>query len=100
MSERTFSVYSRDLMVSPVVELQRVIDEIANGNFSPDEQRSRFFGAVDADGNMAGPNTVDGNDCIDVESIKSQQCSEVSPEVPDGEPTSGRRCSACCGRRA
>ena len=83
----TFSVYSRDLMVSPVVELQRVIDEIANGNFSPDEQRSRFFGAVGADGNMAGPNTADGDECIDVESIKSQQYSEVTPEVPDGEPT-------------
>ena len=83
----TFSVYSRDLMVSPVVELQRVIDEITNGNFSPDEQRSRFFCAEGADEVRADPNTADGDECIDVESVKSQQCSELLIEVPDGEPT-------------
>ena len=50
-----------------------------------------------ADGNMAGPNTADGNDCVDVESIKSQQCSEVSPEAPVGEPTSAEDAQRAAG---
>ena len=83
----TFSVYSRDLMVSPVVELQRVIDEIANGNFSPDEQRSRFFSAEGAHEVRANPNTANADECIDVESVKSQQCSELMIEDPDSVPT-------------
>ena len=78
----TFSVYSRDLMVSPVVELQRVIDGIASGNFSPDEQRSRFFGAVNVDDVQANPDATDGDKCIDVDSVKSQQCCEMEAEVP------------------
>ena len=39
----TFAIYSRDLVCAPVVELQRVIDSIAEGKFSPDSQRSEFF---------------------------------------------------------
>ena len=39
----TFAIYSRDLACAPVVELQRVIDSIAEGKFSPDSQRSEFF---------------------------------------------------------
>ena len=39
----TFAVYSIDLLVGPVAELQRVIDVIANGEFFPDLQRSCFF---------------------------------------------------------
>ena len=82
----TFSVYSRDLMVSPVVELQRVIDGIASGNFSPDEQRSRFFGAVNVDDVQANPDATDGDKCIDVDSVKSQQCCEMEAEVSPEEP--------------
>jgi len=41
----TFAVYSRDLLVGPVAELQRVIDSIANDEFFPDSQRSCFFRA-------------------------------------------------------
>ena len=43
----TFAVYSRDLMVGPVAELQRVIDAIANDEFFPDLQRSCFFRAAE-----------------------------------------------------
>ena len=78
----TFSVYSRDLMVSPVVELQRVIDDIASGNFSPDEQRSRFFGAVNSDAVQERPGNAVGGDCIDVDSVKSQGYSLAGTEVP------------------
>ena len=42
----TFAVYSRDLLVGPVAELQRVIDAIANDEFFPDLQRSCFFRAA------------------------------------------------------
>ena len=82
----TFSVYSRDLMVSPVVELQRVIDDIACGNFSPDEQRSRFFGAVNSDAVQEGACIAVDGDCIDVDSVKSQAYSVVGTEVPPASP--------------
>ena len=39
----TYAIYSRDLVCAPVAELQLVIDAIADGNFSPDSQRSEFF---------------------------------------------------------
>ena len=39
----TFAIYSRDLACAPVAELQKVIDEIHAGRFSPDSQRSEFF---------------------------------------------------------
>lgn len=39
----TYAIYSRDLVCSPVADLQMVIDVIADGNFSPDSQRSEFF---------------------------------------------------------
>ena len=39
----TYAIYSRDLVCSPVAELQTVIDAIADGSFSPDSQRSEFF---------------------------------------------------------
>ena len=39
----TFAIYSRDLVCAPVAELQKVIDEIADGNFHPDNPRSEFF---------------------------------------------------------
>ena len=39
----TYAIYSRDLMGAPVAELQRVIDEIADGSFCPDNPRSEFF---------------------------------------------------------
>ena len=39
----TFSIYSRDLACAPVAELQKVIDCVADGTFSPDAERSRFF---------------------------------------------------------
>ena len=39
----TFAIYSRDLMVGPVMELQAMLDEIAKGEFLPDEPRSGFF---------------------------------------------------------
>ena len=39
----TFAIYSRDLMSAPVAELQRVIDEISDGCFCPDNPRSEFF---------------------------------------------------------
>ena len=42
----TFAVYSRDLLVGPVAELQRMIDSIANDEFFPDLQRSCFFRAT------------------------------------------------------
>jgi hypothetical protein len=72
-------------MVAPVVELQRVIDDIASGDFSPNEQRSRFFGAVNSDVVQANPDTVEGDQCIDVDSVKSQQCSVAGAEVPPEE---------------
>ena len=40
---QTFAIYSRDLACAPVAELQKVIDEIHAGRFSPDSQRSEFF---------------------------------------------------------
>jgi hypothetical protein len=69
-------------MVSPVVELQRVIDDIASGNFSPDEQRSRFFGAVSSDAVQERPGNAVGGGCIDVDSVKSQGYSLAGTEVP------------------
>jgi hypothetical protein len=39
----TFSIYSRDLACAPVAELQKVIDSVADGTFSPDAERSMFF---------------------------------------------------------
>ena len=39
----TYAIYSRDLMGAPVAELQRVIDEVADGSFCPDNPRSEFF---------------------------------------------------------
>ena len=39
----TFSIYSRDLACAPVAELQKVIDCVADGTFSPDAERSMFF---------------------------------------------------------
>jgi len=39
----TYAIYSRDLVCSPVVELQKVIDAIADGSFAPDSQHSKFF---------------------------------------------------------
>jgi hypothetical protein len=41
----TYAIYSRDLVCSPVAELQKVVDAIADGSFSPDSQRSEFFRA-------------------------------------------------------
>ena len=67
----TFAVYSRDLMVSPVVELQHVIDAIANKEFSPDEQRSRFFGQATGSAPQDNPANLDAGQCVDVESVKS-----------------------------
>ena len=39
----TFAIYSRGLMVAPAVELQKLIDEVAQGLFNPDGPRSSFF---------------------------------------------------------
>ena len=39
----TFAIYSRDLSVAPVVELQKLIDAVAAGTFEPDNERSKFF---------------------------------------------------------
>ena len=39
----TFAIYSRDLVCSPVAELQKVIDAIAEGSFQPDSQRQSFL---------------------------------------------------------
>ena len=39
----TFAIYSRDLAVAPAAELQRVVDDICKGSFSPDGPRSSFF---------------------------------------------------------
>ena len=41
----TFAIYSRDLACAPVAELQRMIDAIHDGSFSPDGERSTFFRA-------------------------------------------------------
>ena len=45
----TFAIYSRDLMVAPAVELQKLIDEISEGTFSPDAPRSSFFATSSAE---------------------------------------------------
>ena len=45
----TFAIYSRDLMVAPAVELQKLIDEISEGTFSPDAPRSSFFATPSAE---------------------------------------------------
>ena len=37
------AIYARDLSFDPVSKLQRVIDEISKGTFSPDSNRSRVF---------------------------------------------------------
>ena len=37
------AVYARDLGVGPTRELQRIIEAIAEGDFRPDEARSRYF---------------------------------------------------------
>ena len=39
----TFAIYSRDLACAPVAELQKMIDAIHAGTFSPDGERSTFF---------------------------------------------------------
>eukprot|EP00435_Cladocopium_sp_Y103_P049177 s2541_g14.t1 len=39
----TFAIYSRDLACAPVAEMQKVLDDIHAGRFSPDSQRSEFF---------------------------------------------------------
>ena len=39
----TFAIYSRDLACAPVAELQKMIDAIHTGTFSPDGERSTFF---------------------------------------------------------
>jgi hypothetical protein len=39
----TFAIYSRDLACAPVAELQKMIDAIYDGSFSPDGERSTFF---------------------------------------------------------
>lgn len=39
----TFAIYSRDLACAPVAELQKVIDAVHGGTFSPDCERSKFF---------------------------------------------------------
>ena len=37
------AVYARDMCVGPTRELQRIIEAIAEGDFRPDEARSRYF---------------------------------------------------------
>lgn len=39
----TYTVYSRDLMVAPVRQLQAVIDQVHAGRFVPDAPRRDFF---------------------------------------------------------
>ena len=39
----TYTIYSRDLVVAPTRELQRVINDIAIGRFAPDAPRREFF---------------------------------------------------------
>lgn len=41
--KETYALYSRDLAVGPVRELQKVIDSIAAGSFNPDAPRKDFF---------------------------------------------------------
>ena len=39
----TSAIYSRDLSIRSVSALQRIIDEIYKGSFSPDETRKSYF---------------------------------------------------------
>ena len=91
----TFAVYSRDLMVGPVAELQNVLDAISKGDFSPNLQRSNFFkpqsqDAVAGFGHFDSNVEVGQNVCVDVHSVKStpaaspaDECCEVA-EASDG----------------
>lgn len=42
-TNETFAVYSRDLAIGPVNELQSIIDKIHDGSFVPDGPRSHMF---------------------------------------------------------
>ena len=66
----TYAIYSRDLMGAPTAELQRVIDEIADGSFCPDNPRSEFFRRKDQAHDMekAAGRTPGLDDCASVKS--------------------------------
>ena len=71
----TYAIYSRDLACSPVAELQKVIDSIAEGSFSPDSQRSEFFKAYQEVGSQDF-----GHD-----GVGQQAADDVAPSHAEGE---------------
>ena len=93
----TFAIYSRDLVCAPVAELQLVIDAIADGNFSPDSQRSEFFrkshDSVAHEGEPGDHAEVPGDDLgpcqTELESNISEllECSGGGVGVEEGDQT-------------
>lgn len=82
----TFAIYSRDLMVAPAVELQGVIDRIADGSFAPDAPRSMFFGSgVRAD--APPPHAPVKSEPEDLDGGFPGQVVEIEPS--EGAATSG-----------
>ena len=87
----TFSVYSRDLMVGPVMEMQSMLDSIANGEFMPDQPRSGYFKRGPQSGHFGADlaqhvdvQAVDV-DAADVLSVKSCQTVQTFPGENDSE---------------
>lgn len=66
----TFAIYSRDLMVAPAAELQKVVDEISKRAFVPDGPRSAFFREVPV---------VAGSDIADVKSEQADDACRAEP---------------------
>ena len=79
----TFAVYSRDLMVGPVSELQMVIDSIANGEFFPDQPRSQFFQSAGPRESEPGldPGDADGSANLETFDVHETASVKLEPEL-------------------
>ena len=86
----TFSIYSRDLACAPVAELQKVIDSVADGTFSPDAERSLFFRdrvgiPIEETQQFVKRETVDEDDFIIIPDSPIECHDTAPPGVAHGE---------------
>ena len=88
----TFAIYSRDLMVAPAVELQKLIDEISMGVFCPDAPRSNFFAAPQTDAVHDAPAVK--TECDGAGHALGEPTMEVIDVYDSGESSSDE--DGCC----
>ena len=86
-ADKSVNIYARDCMSTPLRELQKVIDAVANEDFMPDETRSGFF----RDGDVRNHNKVPVDD-IDSSSESSQdeECKDQGRDEAAIDRVAGR----------